>query len=343
MSFTTPHMLLWLPACLGLAWLAVWAAGAAGRRRQLVLGPQAARLAPRFSAARRLVRDGLAVLSVALCLVALAGPQFGNFLREVQQRGVDVMVVLDTSRSMLARDVAPSRLERARREIRGLLDRMHGDRIGLVTFAGDARVICPLTADPTTFRLFLEDVDITSSPTGGTAIGEGLEKALDSFDPNVTGARAIVLLTDGEDHDSDPPPTEVAYRAKVAGIPIHVVAFGDEQGAEIPVVDDAGRAGVVKDKDGNVVISKPDEDLLASIANVGEGSFLSAVRTPFPLDEIWDKRVSRMEGVTRDSSTRREGINRFQWVLVVALALLALREVLPEGRDRSARREGAAA
>jgi len=331
-TFTTPHILLWLPACLLLAWLAVRAVGAATRRRQLLLGAQAGRLAPRFSPARRLVRDGLAVLAVSLCLLALAGPQFGSLLRDVQQRGVDVMIVLDTSRSMLARDVTPSRLERARREIRGLLDRMHGDRIGLVTFAGDARVICPLTADPTTFRLFLDDVDTSSSNMGGTAIGEGLEKALDSFDPNVTSARVILLLSDGEDHDSDPPPSEVAYRAKVAGIPVHVVAFGAPGGAEIPIVDDAGQLGVVRDKDNRPVITEPDDDLLAGIANVAEGSFLSAVRTPFPLDEIWDKRIATMEGVTRDSSTRREGVNRFQWVLMLVLALLGARELLAEGR-----------
>ncbi len=337
MTFLQPHTLFWLLGCALLLALSVFAAGLAARRRIALLGPQAARLAPRFSRGRRMLRDALAVLAVGCCVVALAGPQLGDYLREVRERGVELIVVLDTSRSMLARDLKPSRLERARREVRGLLDRLHGDRIGLVTFAGDARQICPLTSDPDAFRLFLDDVDTASSTTGGTAVGEGLERALDSFDPQVTGARVIVLLSDGEDHDSDPAPTEVAYRAKAAGIPIHVVSFGTAEGAEIPIVAQGGGLATVRDENDQPVISRPDETLLSDIANVANGSFLSAARSPFPLDEIWDKRISQMEGVTRSSSTRREGVNRYQWAVVAALALLALRALVSDGRRPGSR------
>jgi Ca-activated chloride channel family protein len=326
-------LLFWLALGLALFAFASWAATRARRRRELLLGAQAVRLAPRFRLRRRLLRDALLSGAVCLCVVALAGPQVGTWMRAVQERGVDVMVVLDTSRSMLASDLAPSRLERARREVRGLLDRMHGDRIGLVSFAGDARLVCPLTTDPASFRLFLDDVDSATNATGGTAVAEGLDLAVESFDPDVTTARVVLLLTDGEDHDSDPPATEIAYKARARGIPVHVVAFGTPEGAVIPLRDPRGRNDVVRDESGQPVISRPDEGLLESIASIGEGAYLSAARTAFPLDEIWNKRIAVMEGVTRSTAGRREGINRFQWALVGALVLLGTRALLPDGRS----------
>jgi Ca-activated chloride channel family protein len=331
-TFAEPMLLAWLPLGLLLFAFGIWAAGRARRRRDTLLGAQAARLAPRFRARRRLVRDALLAGAASLCVLALAGPQVGTWMRAVQEHGVDVMVVLDTSRSMLAADITPSRLERARREVRGLLGRMHGDRIGLVSFAGDARLICPLTADPASFRLFLDDVDTRTNATGGTAVAEGLDLAVESFDPDVTTARVVLLLTDGEDHDSDPPATEIAYKARARGIPVHVVAFGTADGGVIPVSDARGRQDVVRDASGQPVISRPDEELLERIASIGEGAYLSAARTAFPLDELWDKRISQMQGVTRSTAGRREGINRFQWALVAALLLLGTRAILPDGR-----------
>ena len=332
MTFADPRLLLWLAVPLALLPFAAWAAARAAARRRSFLGAQAGRLAPGFSRPRRIARDGLLAAALALLVAALARPELGEWMREVHQRGVDVVVVLDTSRSMLAPDIAPSRLDRAKREILALLGRLRGDRVALVTFAGDARLNCPLTADPTSFRVFLDDVDTTTNGLGGTAVGEGVEKALDALQEGAEGARVVVLLTDGEDHASDPEPTEVAYRALAMGVPVHVIAFGTPEGSEIPVRTEGGGVDVVRDKDGQPVITRPDEVLLERVAGISGGSFLSAARTSFPMDELWDKRISVMEGVTRASSMRREGINRFQWVLVGALALLAVRAVLPEGR-----------
>lgn len=332
MTFAHPSLLLWLWVAFALLAFGGWAAARARDRRRALLGAQAAVLAPRFRAARRVVRDALLSAAVAACVLALAAPQVGTWMRPVQERGVDLMIVLDTSRSMLAGDMSPSRLERAKREIRGLLDRLHGDRVGLISFAGDARLICPLTTDPSSFRLFLDDVDTTTNARGGTAVGEGLELALDSFDPDFPSARVIVLMTDGDDNASDPPASEVAYRAQALGIPVHVVSFGSAEGSEIHVADERGRQDVVRDAGGQPVISTPNEDLLAEVARIGGGAFVSAARTAFPLDEIWDKRIALMEGVTRDTSSRTEGINRFQWALVAALVLLGTRALLPDGK-----------
>jgi len=333
-TFGRPALLLWLLLALGLLVFGALAAARARDRRRALLGGQADALAPRFAAGRRVLRDALLAAAVATCVLALAEPQVGTWMRPVQERGVDLMIVLDTSRSMLARDVSPTRLDRAKREIRGLLDRLHGDRVGLVSFAGDARLICPLTSDPASFRLFLDDVDTNTNARGGTAVGEGLELALDSFDPAVPGARVIVLLTDGDDNASDPPATEVAYRAQALGIPVHVVSFGGAEGSEITVADDRGNLDVVRDADGKPVISKPNDALLEQVASIAGGAFVSAARTAFPLDEIWNKRIALMEGVTRNTASRAEGVNRFQWALMAALLLLGTRALLPDGRTR---------
>src|SRR5262249_12373592 len=153
-------------------------------------------------------------------------------------------------------------------------------------------LICPLTSDPTSFRVSLDDVDTNTNALGGTAIGEGLEKALDALKEGAEATRVVVLLTDGEDHDSDPPATEGAYKARALGIPVHVIAFGSPDGSTIQVRGDDGSVDVVKDKDGQPVISRPDEDLLEKLAGIGGGAFLSAARTPFPMDEVWDKRIA---------------------------------------------------
>jgi Ca-activated chloride channel homolog len=331
-SFAQPQLLLWLAVPLALLLVAGLAAGRARARRRAFFGAQAGRLAPGFSTGRRLLRDGLLAGALALVVAALARPELGEWMREVHQRGVDIMVVLDTSRSMLATDVPPTRLARARREVQALLGRLRGDRVGLVTFAGDARLLCPLTSDPTSFRIFLDDADTTSNALGGTAVGEGLERALDALSEGAEGARVIILLTDGEDHASDPAPTEVAWRAMADNVPVHVITFGTAEGSEIPVVRDDGTVDVVRDEAGQPVISRPDEPLLERVAGISGGACLSAARTAFPMDELWDKRIGMMEGVTRASSQRKEGINRFQWALVLALVALGVRAVLPERR-----------
>jgi len=328
LSFKDPTTLSWLLAALPVLVWGLLRVGTARRRRETLLGGMADALAPGFSAPRRITRDILAALSLMLLIVALSGPLIGTAVRQVQRRGVDVMIVLDTSRSMLAEDIKPSRLERAKREVRGLLENMVGDRVGLVTFAGDARRVCPLTHDASTFRMFLDDIDTTSNTLGGTAVGEGLELALDSFDEEYPAEAVIVLLTDGEDLTSDPPPGEIAYEARARGIPIYVVAFGTEEGGTIPVRDARGRVSAVKDEDGAFVVSRPNEDLLETIAGIADGAFLSADRTPFPLDELYAKRIAVMEGVTRGSATREEGIDRFQWALMAALLCFLTRALV---------------
>jgi len=332
LSFERPDTLLWLIVLLPLLVLSAAAVSRAAARRQRLLGGQAVALAGVFSLQRRWLRDGLALVALALIIVSLSGPLVGTYRREIEERGVDVMVVLDTSRSMLADDVQPSRLQLAKRDVRGLLQRLHGHRMGLVTFAGDARRVIPLTSDGSTFGLFLDDVDTTSNWTGGTAIGEGLELALDAFDEQQITQPVIILLTDGEDHDSDPPPTEVSYQALARGIPVHVVAYGTDEGGNIPIRTNRGVTTLLRDKQNNLVLSRPDHKLLQDIASTSGGVYLSADRTPFPLDEIFEKRISAMDGVTRESRQKEQGIDRYQWGLVLALLCLGTRQAMRDGR-----------
>ncbi|GJM22848.1 MAG: membrane protein [Planctomycetota bacterium] len=328
MKLSRPEMLFVLFALLPLVGLVIWAGMRAARRRTRLLGGMASSLLPQFSVGKRSVRDALALLAFASLTVGLAGPLVGKEMREVERRGVDVMVVLDTSRSMLARDLQPSRLERAKREVRGLLELLAGDRMGIVTFAGDARRVTPLTHDANTLRLFLDDIDTTTNSLGGTAVGEGLELALETFDEKGTAEAVIVLLTDGEDHTSDPAPTEIAFKARARGVPVHVVAFGTREGGQIPVLD--GRQ-VLRDAEGQVVISRPDHRLLEQIAGTSQGAFLSAETTAFPLDEIFAKRIATMPGVARAQRLREQGVDRFQWAVLLALGCLALRAGLRDG------------
>lgn len=339
MTFGRPDVLLWLFALVPLVAWSVWSVARARRRRAALLGDMADTLAPGFSGRRRIVRDAFGLAAVGLAIVALAEPQYLTRLREIERRGVDVMIVLDTSRSMLAGDLTPSRLERAKREIRGLMTELEDGRagavqfsIGLVTFAGDARRISPLTRDPQSFRLLLDEVDTNTNSKGGTAVGEGLALALDAFDPDSPSPAVVVLLTDGEDHMSDPSPLDIALRAKVDRVPIHVVAFGTPEGSRIPNPDagvDGGRW--ITGADGEPHVSIPDFALLEELAERSGGAYLPAHETAFPLVEIWQKRMAVMEGVTRATSSREEGINRYQWALALALLCLGLRGVVAEG------------
>ncbi len=339
MSFGAPDRLWWLLALPPLIAWSIAATQFARAHRRRLLGDMADTLAAGFSVTRRVLRDILAILALGLVIVAWAEPLYLTRLREIERRGVDVMIVLDTSRSMLAHDMSKGRLERAKLEVRGLLSELEqgggGDvqfSIGLVTFAGDARRISPLTRDPQSFRLLLDEVDTNTNSKGGTAVGEGLVLALDAFDPESESPRVIVLLTDGEDHMSDPSPLDIALRAKIEGVPIHVVAFGTRSGAKVPNPD-AGVNGArwMRNADGEDHISIPDFELLEKLAQRSGGVYLAAYETAFPLNVIWDKRMAVMEGVTQATSSRQEGINRYQWALAVALICLGLRCVIAEG------------
>ena len=320
-----------LCAVLVLAVLGIWALGR--QRRELagfVAERHRARFVPGFAPERARWRLALSAAALAGLAFALAGPVRGYTEREVTRRGLDLVVCLDTSRSMLVRDLRPSRLERAVREIRGLGERLRGDRVALLAFAGDVREIAPLTHDRAALSGFLQGLSPGDNRKGGTDLGAALEAALELFDGRTGAHEAIVLLTDGEDLSGNA--LGAAELAKSRGIRVYVVGMASSAGGKIPEKDAAGRESFVVDAGGQEVVSRLDEASLRAIAEATGGEYLSAEHSPTPLEELYEKRIGRLEG--REYGVRLERVphDRFQWFLVLALACMAVEAAIGERR-----------
>ena len=328
-----------LRPALGLLLLAVPLAllfgfHALGARRRallrLVSMRHLARFVPDHAPGRARWRVALATAAVAFLALACLGPVRGYTVREVRRRGLDIVVCVDTSRSMLVRDLKPNRLERAKREVSLLLDRLQGDRIGLVAFAGDVRNVAPLTHDRETVAWFLSSLSPTDNIMGGTDLGGALEHALRLFDGRSGAHEAIVLLTDGEDLAGGG--LEAAQTAGEGGIRVYVVGMGSEDGGKVP----DGRRGWVRDETGKEVVSRLDGDTLNAMAEAAGGAFLRADEAALPLEEIYDKRLSRLEGRELGGGMERIPHDRYQWPLVLGLIAMLCAAGLSERRPKSA-------
>jgi Ca-activated chloride channel family protein len=330
MHFDHPTILLLLWLLPGVAALLVVAQKrrtAAARR--FVSQPMIARLMPDLHGSRPWIKGTLLLLGLALLVVAAAGPQYGVFYEKVKQRGVDCFVLLDVSRSMLAEDVVPNRLARAKSDINDLLRKMPSDRVGLIVFAGKAVLKVPLTTDDGFFRMVLDDIDTRSAPRGGTMIGDAIRKALDSLPPKTTDHdQVLVLLTDGEDQESYP--LEAAKQAAERGMKIFTVGLGDSaEGARIPIRDESGNLEYVKDE-GKEHWSKADQSVLQQIAQATGGAHVSAGTQAYDLGQIYEDRLAGLtRGVESQEMGRKRYHEQFQIFLAVALALLAAERLIP--------------
>ncbi|MCZ6596195.1 MAG: VWA domain-containing protein [Planctomycetota bacterium] len=329
--------LLWL-TCGSLALLAVGLWGLArrrGERADLVAAARLDRFLPDRSDGRALVRVFLAAAAVLLLVLALIGPVRGYTLRERVGTGLDIVVCVDTSRSMLARDVRPSRLERARREVKGLLGVIRGDRVALLAFSGDTREVAPLTHDRNALATLLERVSPGDNRRGGTNLASAIERALEMFDGRTGAHEAIVLLTDGEDHDGLG--AALAAEAKSRGIRIFVVGIGTEGGGKIPILRSDGGEGFLRDREGEEVVTRLDRASLERIASLTGGEYLGVEEHPTPLEELYAARIARIEGRELVGGMERVPRDRFQWALALALACMlgetGLRERRPRVRD----------
>ena len=235
-----------------------------------------------LSPARQKFRLALLLAALAGVLAALAGPRWGASWEEARQRGLDIVVAVDTSRSMLARDVPPNRLEKARLAAFDLMRQAKEDRLGLVAFAGNAFLQCPLTLDDEAFRQGLEALNVGIIPQGGTALSAAIRTALGAFAQGNNNHKALVLFTDGEDHDEDADTMGAAQEAADAGLRIFTVGVGTAEGELLQVTDEHGNTSFIKDEDGNVVKSHLNEQLLRKIATATEGFYLP-LRGPNPM------------------------------------------------------------
>jgi Ca-activated chloride channel family protein len=315
-----------------LAWLGLRALDRArARRLARTLGLRVEPLTGLRRSGRRTAARSAFALAFFCALLAALGPVSGAPARDVEWRGLDLVLCLDVSRSMRARDVEPDRLARAQREVRALVDRARGDRFALVVFAGEARLVVPLTHDGTSFVRLADEVDTTSVTRGGTDLGAALERALDALERGPGEHAAIVLLTDGEDLGGRGLAAAEACRAR--GVAVHAVGFGTPRGSKIAVEGDDG-SDFLRDRAGRDVVSALDVEGLERIAAATGGTYVDA-REPAPLVRLYERRVVPMARTARaadDTHRRRE--NRYQWPLLAALLLWMLALGI---RDRSRR------
>jgi len=265
----------------------------------------------------------LLLLGAACIFLALARPRYGFEWKDVKKRGADVMIVLDVSRSMNAADINPSRLVRAKREILDLLKVVRGDRLGLVLFAGVGFIQCPLTQDMKALELFLEQVDSDSIPVQGTSMGQAIRLGMQALQAGTEAGsvgKAMILISDGEDQETDP--LAAAQNASEQGIVIHSISVGG-QGAPIPLPD----GGFLKDDSGGLVVSKPDETILRRIAEVTAGHFLRSETGDFGLDRLY--RDSIRPPLKESEQSQRERVwNEVHHLLTGLAAFLLLSEAL---------------
>jgi Ca-activated chloride channel homolog len=255
-------------------------------------------------------------------ILALARPQWGFEWREVKRQGVDIIVVVDTSKSMLTQDVKPNRLERTKLAIHDLVNQLKGDRIGLVAFAGDAFMLCPLTADYNGFLLSMKDLDVNSVPRGGTNIGGAIEETLKSFDDTPSQFKTIIVVTDGDNLAGDP--LSAAHKAKDKGVRIYTVGIGTQEGELIQIVNENGDKEFLKDENGNFIKSRLNEKLLTDIALTTDAVYVRATGSEFGLDTIYERNISKLEKREFENKMDKRYFERFQFPLAVATVLLLL-------------------
>ncbi len=284
-----------------------------------------------ISPARRKIRFTLLVSAAALLIISLARPQYGFDLQEVEQRGLDIVVAVDTSKSMLTTDIAPNRLERAKLAALELMQKAGTDRMGLVAFAGDAFLECPLTIDNTAFQQSVQTLDVNSIPEGGTAIASAINTAMTAF-KEADHYKVLVLLTDGEDNDSEAGALEAAKSAAKEGLKIFTIGIGTAAGDLIRVTDANGNSDYVRDPDGNVVKSHLNEQLLQQIATT-TGGFYLPLRGADTVDTLYDRGLAPLPKSEGKGMTIRRYHEQYQWPLAVAILLLLAEMFLPERRS----------
>ncbi len=306
--------------------MALWMG--ARRRRIRKLGDEALvnELMPSWSRSKRWVRAVLYSLAFFFFVIGLSRPQIGAKLKEYKVKGAEIMVVLDVSNSMLAQDYSPNRLERAKLAISRITDRLQGDRIGLIIFAGSSFVQLPITSDYVSAKMFLSNISTESIPIQGTAIGDAINTAVKSFSAQSENSRAIIVITDGENHEDDA--VAAATQAAEAGVKVYTIGVGSVEGQPIPM-----DGGLLKDKEGNIVVTKLDEDTLKEIAQVGGGAYVHAGNDEFGLTPIVND-IKKMQEEEYSSVVFEEYDEQFMYFLGIALALFVLEMLIGERRSR---------
>ena len=281
-------------------------------------------LMPSASAAKGWVRLSLFSVAFFFFVLGLARPQIGAKLKEHKIKGAEIMICLDVSNSMLAEDYSPNRLERAKLAISRLVDKLSGDRIGLIVFAGEPFVQLPITTDYISAKMFMNTVSTESVPVQGTAVGEAINVAIRSFSAQSEKSRAIIVITDGENHEDDP--VAAARQAAELGIRVFTIGVGSPEGKPIPV-----NGELLKDKEGNIVVTRLDESVLREIAEAGSGAYVRAGNSEFGLQPIVDS-IKKMDEEEFSSMVFDEFDEQYMYFFAIALVFLVLEILIGERR-----------
>ena len=283
-------------------------------------------LMPSYSGSKGWVRVVLFSLAFMFFSIGMARPQMGAKLKEHKTKGAEIMIALDVSNSMLAKDYSPNRLERAKLAISRITDKLQDDRIGLIVFAGTSFVQLPITSDYVSAKMFLNTISTESIPIQGTAIGDAINTAIRGFSAQSEHSRAIIVITDGENHEDDA--VAAAKQAAEAGIKVYTIGVGSTDGQPIPM-----DGGLLKDKDGNIVVTRLDEDTLKEVASAGGGAYVHAGNDEFGLTPIIND-IRKMEDEEYNSVVFEEYDEQFMYFLGIALVLFALEMLIGERRSR---------
>ncbi|GIV43271.1 MAG: membrane protein [Bacteroidia bacterium] len=289
---------------------------------------------PNLSERKTRLKVWLQIFAFALVVVAMANPQLGSKLEEVKREGIDLMIALDVSNSMNAEDLQPNRLERAKQIITKVIDKLKGDRIGIIVFAGEAYIQLPITTDYAAAKLFLTTINTGYIPTQGTAIGNAIDlatKALTAKEEEQQRSKVILVITDGENHEDDA--LTAAKEAVNNGIIVHTMGFGSPNGVPIPVYKNNKMVGYKTDKDGTTIITKLNESLLQQIAAAGNGIYIRGTNSNASLNTFLEE-INKLEKTELSSQIFTEYESRFQYLIALALFFLTIEYFIPRIKSK---------
>ncbi len=289
------------------------------------------RLQPDVSRFKPWFRFVLLMITILFIVLGIANPQIGSKMEEVKREGVDVVIALDVSNSMEAEDIKPSRLERAKKSISRLIDKLRNDRIGIVAFAGTSFMQLPLTTDYSAAKLLLSTIDTDMIETQGTALGGAIETALSAFEKDDEKHKVLIIITDGENHEDDALGT--AKKAAEQGVVIHTIGMGSAGGAPIPIYKGGNRVGFRKDKYGETILTKLDPGMLQQVAAAGNGRFISADGPDPDLEKLLQD-IDKMEKKEYGSKMFTEYEDRFQYPIAAALVFIVFEFVVSDKRNK---------
>lgn len=289
------------------------------------------RLFPDVSKYKPAVKLILVIFAFAFLVLGIANPQIGTKLEEVKREGVEIIIAVDVSNSMMTEDIKPNRMERTKQALLRLIDNLQNDRIGIVAFAGESFLLLPLTTDYSAAKLLISTIDTDLIQTQGTAIGGAISSAMGYFSDNEATKKAIIVITDGENHEDNA--SKAASEAAAQGIVVHTIGMGSVKGGPIPVYSGSRIKGYKKDRDGNPVISKLDAGMLQQIAIEGGGKFTRSVNTDPDLSELVDD-LAGMEKTEFEAKVFSDYEDRFQYFLAAAILFLIIEFFLSEKKNR---------